>query len=154
MGPHASSSASGSAASARRERCFELTIQPTEDGDAWGFGLSESFDGCSTPIARVGAARALAFRGAVMAAVKGSGYPPSAVSPRRQRALYLAQAPGVRLALTVRAAAPVLRPLRRRAIMDGVEAMSSEEALYWYARTTGPDSGRALRALRLLLAET
>lgn len=32
--------------------------------------------------------------------------------------------------------------------------MSEEEAYYWYAKTTRPDSGaRALRALRILLAD-
>ena len=86
-------------------------------------------------------------------AVEASGYPTAAVSPRRCRPFNLTQGPGVRLALTVSASLPVARPLRRRAIVDGVEALSPEEALYWYARTSGPERGRALRALRLLLAD-
>lgn len=140
-------------ASTKRERCFGLVIQPTKDRDDWGFCLSESFNGSAAPVAKVSAARAREFRGAVIAAAKHSGYPLSAVSPQRQRPLDLAQAPGVRLALTVQAALPVIRPLRRRTIIERVKAMSSEEALYWYARTTGPESSRAQRALRLLLAD-
>ena len=45
------------------------------------------------------------------------------------------------------------KPTRVAAICRGVGAMSSEEALYWYAHVTSPKASRALRALRLLLAE-
>ncbi len=136
-----------------RERRFELLLQPTQAGDDWGFHLSETFNDAKEAVAKVDATRATPFRRAVLDAVEASGYPPAAVSPRRCRPFNLQQGPGVRLALTVSASLPVARPLRRRAIVDGVEALSHEEALYWYARTSGPASGRALRALRILLAD-
>ena len=136
-----------------RERCFELQLQPTLAGDDWGFRLSETFGDAKEAVARVDAARANQFRRAVLDAVEASGYPPAAVSPRRCQPFNLEQGPGVLLALTVCASLPVARPLRRRAIVDGVGALSPEEALYWYARTSGPARGRALRALRLLLAD-
>ncbi len=136
-----------------RERRFELLLQPTHAGDDWGFRLCEAFNDAIESVAKVDAARATQFRRTVLKAVEASGYPPAAVSPRRCRPFNLEQGPGVRLALTVCASLPVTRPLRRRAIVDGVEALSQEEALYWYARTTGPERGRALRALRLLLAD-
>lgn len=136
-----------------RERRFELQLQPTASGDDWGFHLSETFDDIKEAIAKVEASRAIEFRRVVLEAVQASGYPSTAVSPRRCQPFNLQQAPGVRLALTVSASLPVARPLRRRAIVDGVEALSHEEALYWYARTSGPARRRALRALRLLLAD-
>ncbi len=136
-----------------RERRFELQLQPTKSGDDWGFRLSETFESTAEAVAKVDAARAPQYRRAVLEAVHASGYPTAAVSPRRCRPFNLTQGPGVRLALTVSASLPVAKPLRRRAIVDGVGALSPEEALYWYARTSGPGSGRALRALRLLLAD-
>ena len=136
-----------------RERRFELQLQPTFTGDDWGFRLSETFGDSKEAVAKVDATRATQFRRAVLEAVGASGYAPTAVSPRRCRPFNLQQGPGVRLALTVCASLPVARPLRRRAIVDGVGALSPEEALYWYARTSGPERGRALRALRLLLAD-
>ena len=136
-----------------RERRFELQLKRTSNGDDWGFRLSEAFGDAREDVANVDANRATQFRRAVVDAVEASGYPATAVSPRRCRPFNLRQGPGVRLALTVCASLPVARPLRRRAIVDGVGALSPEEALYWYARTSGPESGRALRALRLLLAD-
>lgn len=136
-----------------RERCFELQLHPTVARDDWGFRLSETFGEAKEAVVRVDAARATQFRRAVLEAVEASGYPSAAVSPRRCLPFNLQQGPGVRLALTVCASLPVARPLRRRAIVDGVGALSPEEALYWYARTSGPERGRALRALRLLLAD-
>ncbi|MDE0321859.1 MAG: hypothetical protein OXI97_18465 [Acidimicrobiaceae bacterium] len=136
-----------------RERRFELQLHPTLAGDSWGFRLSETFGDAKEAVTKVDATRATQFRRAVLEAVEASGYPPAAVSPRRCRPFNLQQDPGVRLALTVCASLPVARPLRRRAIVDGVGALSPEEALYWYARTSGPERGRALRALRLLLAD-
>jgi len=136
-----------------RERRFELKLQPTLAGDGWGFRLSETFGDTKEAVAKVDAARATQFRRAVLEAVAASGYAPGAVSPSRCRPFNLQQGPGVRLALTVCASLPVVKPLRRRAIAEGVGALSPEEALYWYSRTSGPERGRALRALRLLLAD-
>ncbi|MCY4515604.1 MAG: hypothetical protein OXB99_00010 [Acidimicrobiaceae bacterium] len=136
-----------------RERRFELQLQPTLTGDNWGFRLSETFGDATEAVAKVDATRATQFRRAVLEAVEASGYPPTAVSARRCRPFNLQQGPGVRLALMVCASLPVAKPPRRRAIVDGVGALSPEEALYWYARTSGPERGRALRALRLLLAD-
>ena len=138
----------------RRERRFELRLLPTEAGDGWGFSLTETTGTfVVAPVARVAPQRAARYRRAVTDAVTASGYPRSAVSPRRCRPFNLVQAPGVRLALTVTACAPVARPLRRRLIAEGVSSLSVEEALYWYAQSTGPYGRRALRALRLLLAD-
>ncbi|MCQ3809287.1 MAG: hypothetical protein KTV68_01890 [Acidimicrobiia bacterium] len=137
----------------KRERRFELRLLPTVAGDSWGFTLTETIGKSSQPVARVNPAQAVGYRRAVVDAVAASGYQPTAVSPRRSRPFNLAQAPGVRLALTVTAAGPVARPGRRRMIADAIGGLTTEEALYWYAQSTGPTGRRALRALRLLLAD-
>ena len=82
-----------------------------------------------------------------------AGYHRTAVSPRRKKPFNLTQEPGVRLALAVMTLKPVAKPLRRQAIADGIAAMTSEETLYWYAQSVGSTGSRALKALRVLLAE-
>lgn len=136
-----------------RERRFVLRLLPTAAGDGWGFTLAETIGESSLSVAWVNPAKAVGYRRAVVDAVAASGYQPTAVSPRRCRPFNLAQAPGVRLALTVAAAAPVARPGRRQMIADAIGGLTTEEALYWYAQSTGPTGRRALRALRLLLAD-
>ena len=136
-----------------RERRFVLRLLPTAAGDNWGFTLAEAIGESSQQVARVNPAQAVGYRRAVVDAVAASGYQPTSVSPRRCRPFNLAQAPGVRLALTVAAVAPVARPGRRRMIADAIGGLTTEEALYWYSHSTGPTGRRALRALRLLLAD-
>ena len=135
------------------ERRFVLHLQPSAAGDDWGFAVDETTGGRTSPVTRVPAKRAGRYRRSVLAAVTADGYPPTSVGPRRCRPFNLTAEPGVRLVLTVSALDPVSRPDRRIAIADGIAAMSAEEALYWYSRSAGPAGQRALRALRLLLAE-
>lgn len=135
------------------ERRFVLRLQPTASGDDWGFAVDEATGGQPSPVTRVSAERAGRYRRNVLAAVTAAGYPPTAVGPRRRRPFNLTTEPGVRLVLTVGALKPVSRADRRIAITEGIAAMSTEEALYWYSHSAGPAGQRALRALRLLLAE-
>ena len=135
------------------ERRFVLRLLPTEAGDGWGFELDETTGERAVAVARVPAGRAARYRAEVAAAVAADGYPPGALGPRRRRPFNLTAEPGVRLALTVCATEPVRRADRRATIAGGLASMAAEEAFYWYARSTGPAGGRALRALRLLLVE-
>lgn len=135
------------------ERRFELRLQPSAGGGDWGFAVAETTGGQAIPVAEVPAARAARYRGDVLAAVCADGYAAAAVGPRRRRPFNLTAEPGVRLALAVAALEPVRRADRRAAIAAGLAAMAAEEAFYWYARCVGPSGARALRALRLLLAE-
>ena len=137
----------------RSERRFELRLQPTPALDGWGFTLTETGNGQTRQVLSVPAGRASPFRACVSDAVAASGYQRSAVSPRRKRPFNLPQDPGVLLALTVGAALPLRKPVRRHAVERWIAAFSSEEALYWYAQTDGASEGRALRALRILSAE-
>lgn len=128
-------------------RCFEIRIAPTADRSDYGFTVTETFADFSEPVVSV--ARAGPFRPLLLDAVRHSGYLPHQMNARRRAAFWVAQVPGVRLVLAVKAAQPVRKPQRRRAIIDAVSAMSSEEALYWYSRA----DERGLRALRILLTD-
>ena len=135
------------------ERRFLLHLHPSADGDDWGFAVDETTGGRAQTVASVPVKRAGRYRRSVLAAVTADGYRPTSVGPRRCRPFNLTTEPGVRLVLTVSALEPVSRPDRRIAIADGISGMSTEEALYWYSHSTGPYGQRALRALRLMLAE-
>jgi len=138
---------------AHGERRFVLSLHPTEGGDAWGMTLSEFSGDEQRGVAVLPAERAHRYRRVVTEAVTASGYSATAVGPRRKKPFNLTQEPGVRLALTVLALEPVSKPVRRQAIGDGIAAMASEETLYWYAQVVGRHGSRALRAIRILLAE-
>lgn len=135
------------------ERRFVLRLRPSTAGDDWGFVVDETTGGRTQTVARVPVKRAGRYRRSVLAAVTADGYSQASVGPRRRRPFNLRAETGVRLVLTVGALDPVSRPDRRIAIADGIASMSAEETLYWYAHSVGPTGQRALRALRLLLAE-
>ena len=137
----------------KTERRFVLTLHPNSEGNDWGMTLVETSGGHSQVIADLAVPRASIYRRHVCDAVTDAGYQRTAVSPRRKKPFNLTQEPGVRLALTVMALNPVSKPLRRQAIADGIAAMTSEETLYWYAQSVGSTGSRALKALRVLLAE-
>ena len=92
-------------------------------------------------------------RQALANAVTSSKHARTILSPTRKAPIPLTEDAGVRLALTYLATAPIAKPDRSLTIRQGIDAMTSEEALYWYAYCTGPIAPRALRALRTLLAE-
>ncbi|MCH8900054.1 MAG: hypothetical protein IH942_06110 [Acidobacteria bacterium] len=92
-------------------------------------------------------------RHSLAGAVANSKHPRTILSPTRKAPVPLTEDAGVRLALIHLTTGPIAKPDRSDAIRYGIDAMSSEEALYWYAYCTGPVASRALRALRTLLAE-
>lgn len=136
-------------------RAFRLRIDHV-DSDTYGLRLEET-NGTpehTTVIARLTPKRLAPFLQPVRVAIRESGHPHTIVGPSRRAPVALAEPAGVRLALAINAAIPLSRPSRRQSVLDGVASMSDEEAYYWYAKTTRPDSGgRALRALRILLAD-
>jgi len=70
-----------------------------------------------------------------------------------EKPFYLDELTGLRLALILMAVKPLTRHDRIEAIGQGVQAMSAEEAYYWFSKcSAGPDALRAQKALRILLA--
>lgn len=137
-------------------RAFRIMINPGP-ADSYGLTLDETYGDngrtltntvvCTTP-AQTG--RVL---DALLAAVRASGHPASALAFGRDKPVLLDEAPGVRLTLTLLATQPVTKHQRLRAIVAGVNAMSIEETYYWYSKCLGPDAPRARKALRTLLAD-
>ena len=136
----------------RAERRFVLGVL-ADDAEPRGFTLSEDLAGRLDPVAGVSPHQARLMWRAVADAVAADGYAPDALGPHRKRPFNLTQSPGVRLALQTLAAAPLRNPVRRGLVIAGIEAMGDEERLYWFAKVRGQDGRRALRALRLLLAD-
>ena len=129
-------------------------LRLTADGrQGWGFALWEEAPAGLEPVASVPPERTGPLRRAVLSAATADGYPAEAVGQGRKRPFNLTQAPGVRLALATLAALPIRSRPRRAAVLAGIESLGDEECLYWYAKARGSAGNRALRALRLLLAD-
>ena len=122
-------------------RAFRLTIIPTSR-DMFGVKLEETYaaDGHALASAVTNASAPQTHRiiDTLLAAAKQSGHQESS---------------GVRLALALLTTLPVSKHERVRSLVAGVNAMSTEETYYWYAKCLGPDAPRARRALRTLLSE-
>lgn len=136
-------------------RKYRLTVD--REGDTFGVLLEETFTGgggmLTTPVVSANRAQTTRVQDAVVLAVKTSGRPASALAFSGDTPITLEEAPGVRLALTLFATMPLKKSGRLRAMVAGVNAMSVEEAYYWYSKCVGAEASRARKALRVLLAD-
>lgn len=92
----------------------------------------------------------------LLAALRANGYKATdlARAVGSDKPFYLDEPTGLRLALILLAVKPLTRQDRIEAIGQGIQAMSAEEAYYWFSKcSAGPDAVRAQKALRVLLAE-
>lgn len=140
----------------RPVRWFALTVDVAPKG-TFGVTLIET-DGYADhrrPVARLPAARYEKAADTVADAVTASGHKTFAVRPGRDEPIRLDEQPGVRLALALNVIDGIRKPGRARAILDGINRLSDEECLYWYAAALSDTSSapRRLRALRLYLAD-
>ncbi len=137
-------------------RSFRLIVEP-DDGERFGVRIEEtngSPDRVLGVAARIRPDQLRRLTDPVMAALRASGHQPSVLTANRKAPLLLDEQAGVRLALATRAVEQVNKTSRAHGILDGLASMSDEETLYWWAKSTSPTSGaRALRALRILLAD-
>ncbi|USR90953.1 hypothetical protein NEA10_19355 [Phormidium yuhuli AB48] len=89
----------------------------------------------------------------IYTALKQNHYDPKTLSCKRKKPYILDESSGICLGLLFRALQR-LRKLERIAnIAAGVEAMTQEEAHYWFAKIESGQHPSALRALRVLLGE-
>lgn len=132
-------------------RTFELILSP--DGSDYQVDVVVSSNGGSHRLVHLEGAIVERMRPALLGAVVASKRPRTSLSLTRTAPIQLTEDAGVRLALVALATAPLSKPSRVEEIRQGVDAMTSEEALYWYANCTGANARRALRALRVMLAE-
>lgn len=137
-------------------RAFRITVQPAKS-DTFGLVLEETYgENGHTLAVHVTAAtpaRTGRITDAVFAALRGSGHPPSLLAFSQRAPMRLDEADGVRLALILLATRPVAKHARVRALVAGVNSMSTEETYYWYSKCIGTEASRARKALRTLLAD-
>lgn len=91
----------------------------------------------------------------LLAALRANGYKATdlARAAGAEEPFYLDELTGLRLALILMAVKPVSLHERIEAIGLGVQAMSAEEAYYWFSKcSAGVGTLRAQKALRILLA--
>ncbi|MBN1262661.1 MAG: ASCH domain-containing protein [Anaerolineae bacterium] len=90
----------------------------------------------------------------LLAALRANGYKATDLGREvgSETPFYLDEASGLRLALIFIAVKPLARHDRIEAIGQGIQAMSEEEAYYWFSKcSAGVDATRAQKALRVLL---
>lgn len=137
-------------------RAFRITVRPVKS-DTFGLLLEESYgvngQPLALPITLATPAQTGRVADAVFAAIRGSGHTPSVLAFNRKAPIRLDEPEGVRLALILFTTQPVVKHARVRALVAGVNAMSTEETYYWYSKCIGAEASRARRALRTLLAE-
>lgn len=91
----------------------------------------------------------------IAAAVRANGESPAQLSrpgSDGQPPLELDETSGARIALALLAVQPLRKLERMQDVLRGMEAMSEEEALYWFSRVMRGPKARTLRAFRILLA--
>lgn len=89
----------------------------------------------------------------VRAWLRELGHRPSVLTSRRREPITLDEERAVRLALLFGAIGPLGRADRIGALCQGIARMTREEALYWHGKARHVDRNRALKALRVLLAD-
>jgi hypothetical protein len=83
-----------------------------------------------------------------------SGYRATDLSRSRKAPFQFNEEIGVRLGLLLLAVKPLRKSSRMTDISERVQAMASEEAYYWFSKTTDHHLGRrSQKAMRILLAK-
>lgn len=136
-------------------RSFRIVVAPSV-GEMYGIRIEETFVGDNHSLAThvVSASPRQTHRiiDVVLMSVKESGHNLSVLSQIQKNPIRILESVGVRLSLILLATLPISKHEKVRSLVAGVNSMSTEETYYWYAKCLGPDSVRALRALRILLA--
>ncbi len=140
----------------KAHRSFRLIVEP-DAGDRFGVRIEEtngSPDRVLGVAARIRPDQLRRLTDPLIVALRSSGHPPAILTSSRKSPILIDEQAGVRLAIATRAVEQVTKTSRAHAILEGLASMSDEEILYWWAKTTNATYGaRALRALRILLAD-
>ncbi|PKO21513.1 MAG: hypothetical protein CVU38_14375 [Chloroflexi bacterium HGW-Chloroflexi-1] len=136
--------------SAYRLALYQRLVEPPADQQR----LYEPEPPTMRRVAELGGPRLRAVADYTMEALRTDGYKPTDLGPGRREPFALDEETGVRLGLLFLAVRPITKVDRIEMIAQGIRAMTSEEAYYWYSKCTGgPAAERAQRALRVLLAD-
>jgi len=135
---------------AYRLALYQRLVEPPPDQK----GLYEPEPPASRRVAELGSSTLRAVADHVMESLRANGYKPTELGAGRREPFALTEESGVRLGLLFLAIRPITKVDRIEVIAQGIRAMTSEEAYYWYSKCTGgPAAERAQRAMRVLLAE-
>lgn len=137
-------------------RGFRLIVSPGR-GETYGVRLEETYGETGTlitaPVLSATPVQTGRVVDALFAAMRQAGHQPSVLSFTRKAPIRLGEAEGVRLALILIATQPISKHERVRALVAGINAMSTEETYYWYSKCISINAVRARKALRMLLAD-
>jgi len=135
---------------AYRLALYQRLVEPPPDQK----GLYEPEPPASRRVAELGSSTLRVVADHVMESLRANGYKPTELGAGRREPFALTEESGVRLGLLFLAVRPITKVERIEVIAQGIRAMTSEEAYYWYSKcTSGSAAERAQRALRVLLAE-
>ncbi|MBU1800852.1 MAG: hypothetical protein KKA97_01125 [Actinobacteria bacterium] len=137
-------------------RGFRLVVSPGR-AESFGVSLDETYGDTgaviTAPVTVATPVQTGRVVDALFAALRKAGHKPSVLAFSRKSPIRLGEAEGVRLALVLLTTQPISRHERVRALVAGINAMSTEETYYWYSKCVGIDASRARKALRTLLAD-
>ncbi len=134
---------------AYRLALYQRSVEPPPDQK----GLYEPEPPATRKVVELGGSTLRAVADHVMEALRANGYKPTELGTGRREPFSLTEESGVRLGLLFLAVRPITKVDRIEVIAQGIRAMTSEEAYYWYSKCTGSLAAeRAQKALRLLLA--
>jgi hypothetical protein len=132
-------------------RSFSLDIQP--EGAGYSLDLVVTSNGHQETLTHLEGGHLDRLRPSVIDAVVDSKLPRTVLSPTRRVPIHLTEEAGLKLALTALALRPISKARRIEEIRHGIDAMTSEETLYWFANCTGTRAEQALQAMRILLSK-
>ena len=140
---------------------FELRIFSAEQDD-YGLALyriparGENGNGAARDwqlVVRIHGTPMRAVMDQILMTIKQAGYRSSDFSRSRKAPFLLNEESGVRLGLLMLAVKPLRKSSRMTDISEQVQSMASEEAYYWFSKSTDHQVGRrSQKAMRILLA--
>jgi hypothetical protein len=133
---------------------FQLAVEPLHNA-TYALALFQrpfpaSRDGHDLPYVHVGRISGLALVSAqdlVLEVLRKHHYKPAVLQHGKKKRLDLSEESGVRLSVLFKAIAFLSNLDHIRALQHAIWAMSDEETYYWFAKCSGPNECRGVRAL-------
>ncbi|MGG6270855.1 DUF7680 family protein [Leptolyngbya sp. AN03gr2] len=139
---------------------FQLKVIPTDNNnfalELYQCAYKKAGEKKRSAAKRIGRLKGQALvqaRQAIYTCLKANNYDPKTLNQQRQTPYILDETSGVNLALLFQTLQPLSKPERIANIAAGVQAMSNEEAHYWFAKVSNGKRSQALRAIRVLLGD-
>jgi hypothetical protein len=126
----------------------------TDEGEQTSSPRPSTPDTACTKVVQVWGTPLKAVLEPVLTTVKRAGYKATDLHRGRKAPFRLSEEDGVRLGLLFLAVKPLHKLARIEAVSERIRRREPEELYYWFSKSTSTTEGhRALRALRILIAE-